>query len=177
MKLNPQKKTIFWFAVIVAAVGVASYVVHQFIWIPYMGAVGSFLVITAFVLLCLKPSKLNPPKKPLFLTSVFIAAVGLVVYAAHLFPQSLPSLDVMSFLFFVAAFILICLAWPPKRRYLSQLSQRLSPGGLNGCRKQKVRLSNRTLCCGVQGKSTAIQSLVSKVSKPIVNKLLHLGYI
>lgn len=70
---------------------------------------GSFLVVAAFVLLYAKSMKLNPPKKTTFWAAVIIEAVGIFVYVAHLFPQSLPIMDVMGFLLFVTAFILLWL--------------------------------------------------------------------
>jgi tellurite resistance protein TehA-like permease len=59
--------------------------------------------------------KLNLPKKVTFWAAVVIAAVGVVAYVVHLFPQSLPIMDMMGFLLFVAAFILLCLDLNSKR--------------------------------------------------------------
>lgn len=50
---------------------------------------------------------LNPPKKNTFWVAMVIEAVGVVIYVVHLFPQSLPILDLAGFLLFVAAFILV----------------------------------------------------------------------
>ena len=72
-----------------------------------MGTGGSLLIVTAFVLLFANTMKLYPPKKITFWSAVIIEAVGMVIYVVHLFPHSLPILDMVGFLFFVAAFILL----------------------------------------------------------------------
>lgn len=79
-----------------------------------MGAVGSLLVVAAFILLFAKSIKGNPPKKATFWAAVAIEAVGMVVYVVHLFPQVSPIMDMMGFLLFVAAFILLSLGLNPK---------------------------------------------------------------
>jgi len=54
MKLNPPKKTTFWAAVVLAAIGVIIYIVHLFaMTIPYLQPAAFLLVVVAFVLLCL----------------------------------------------------------------------------------------------------------------------------
>jgi hypothetical protein len=54
MKLNPPKKSTFWAAVIIAAVGVVLEIVHLVSQqVPYLGGVAIALVVVAFVLLCL----------------------------------------------------------------------------------------------------------------------------
>jgi hypothetical protein len=54
MKLNAPKNITFWAAVILAAVGVVSYVFHHlFVDIPNLGGIGFFLLFVAFVLICL----------------------------------------------------------------------------------------------------------------------------
>jgi len=59
MKLTPPKKSTFWAAVIIAAVGVVIYAVHVILtyWshmvIGYLRPVAFLLVVAAFVLLCL----------------------------------------------------------------------------------------------------------------------------
>ena len=75
-----------------------------------MGAVGSLLVVSSFILLCAETIKYNPSKKAKLGTALVVEAVGLVVYVWHLFPQSLPIMDMIGFLLFVAAFILLCLS-------------------------------------------------------------------
>lgn len=70
---------------------------------------GSALVVVAFVLLCVGLRRLNLPKKITFWAAVIIEAVGMIVYVVHLFPQSLPYLDTVAFLLFVAAFVLLSL--------------------------------------------------------------------
>jgi hypothetical protein len=71
--------------------------------------VGSLLVVTAFVLLWVETFKLNLPKENIYRIAVMIEAAGVIVYAMHLFTQSLPVLDVVGFLLFVAAFVLLYL--------------------------------------------------------------------
>jgi hypothetical protein len=54
MKLNPPKKSTFWAAVVIAAVGVILEIVHLVTQsIPYLGGIAIALVVIAFVLLCL----------------------------------------------------------------------------------------------------------------------------
>ena len=60
--------------------------------------------------------KLNPPKKNTFWIAVGLAAVGVVIYAAHVLayivdvvPFNLPYLQPIAFLFVVVAFVLLCL--------------------------------------------------------------------
>jgi hypothetical protein len=53
--------------------------------------------------------KLNPPKKNTFWAAVFIAAVGVIVYAVHLFARNVPYLQPTAFLLVVIAFVLLCL--------------------------------------------------------------------
>jgi hypothetical protein len=53
--------------------------------------------------------QLNLPKMSTFWAAVVIAAVGVVVYAVHLFAQSVPYLQPVAFLLVVVAFVLICL--------------------------------------------------------------------
>ena len=73
-----------------------------------MGAGGSLLVVTAFILLFVEIMKINPRKDATFWSAVMIEAFGMVVYVIHLLPRSLPILDMTGFLLFVAAFILLC---------------------------------------------------------------------
>jgi len=54
MKLNPPKTTTFWFAVILAVIGVVVYVVHLFARnVAYLQPAAFLLVVVAFVLLCI----------------------------------------------------------------------------------------------------------------------------
>ncbi len=54
MKLNPPKKITFWASVSIAVVSVVVYIVHLLAsHIAYLGAVGYFLALAAFVLLTL----------------------------------------------------------------------------------------------------------------------------
>lgn len=53
--------------------------------------------------------KLNPPKKNTFWTAVIIAAVGVVVYAVHVFDTPVLYLGTAGFLLVVVAFVLLCL--------------------------------------------------------------------
>jgi hypothetical protein len=54
MQLNLPKKSTFWAAVVIAAVGVILELVHLFVQtIPGLGGVAIALVVVAFVLLCL----------------------------------------------------------------------------------------------------------------------------
>jgi len=53
--------------------------------------------------------KLNPPKKITFWISVIIAAVGVVVYAVHVFAPNIRYLGSAGFLLIVIAFVLLCL--------------------------------------------------------------------
>lgn len=54
MKLSAPKKSTFWIAVIIAAVGVVVYVVHLFAQtIPYLQPAAILLVVIGFVILCL----------------------------------------------------------------------------------------------------------------------------
>jgi hypothetical protein len=53
--------------------------------------------------------KLNLPKNSTFWAAVIIAAVGVVVYAVHIFVQTIPYLGAASFLLVLGAFVLICL--------------------------------------------------------------------
>jgi hypothetical protein len=58
--------------------------------------------------------RLNPPKKNTFWAAVIIAAVGVVLYAAHLLFAYILFLEVhylqpTAFLLVVAAFVLLCL--------------------------------------------------------------------
>jgi hypothetical protein len=54
MKLNPPKKTTFWAAETIAVVSVVVYIVHLLAsHISYLGGVGYFLALVAFVLLTL----------------------------------------------------------------------------------------------------------------------------
>jgi hypothetical protein len=54
MKLNPPKKSTFWLAVVIAAVGVIIYVVHLFARsIPYLQPIAFLVLVVAFILLCL----------------------------------------------------------------------------------------------------------------------------
>jgi hypothetical protein len=53
--------------------------------------------------------KLNPPKKNTFYISIIIAAVGVVVYAVHLFARDVPYLQPAAFLLAIVAFVLLCL--------------------------------------------------------------------
>ena len=66
------------------------------------------MVIAAFILLCAESMKLSPPRNAAFWGTVIVETVGMVVYVIHLFPKSLPVFDMLSFLLFVAAFILLC---------------------------------------------------------------------
>jgi peptidoglycan/LPS O-acetylase OafA/YrhL len=75
-----------------------------------LGAVGSLLVVAAFILLYVESRKRNPPKKATFGAAAGVEAIGIVVYVMHLFPQSPPIMDMIGFLLFVAAFFLLCLA-------------------------------------------------------------------
>jgi CHASE2 domain-containing sensor protein len=53
MKLNLPKKTTFWASAIIAAIGVIAGVVHQLTNMANLGIVAFFLVLAAFVLICL----------------------------------------------------------------------------------------------------------------------------
>jgi hypothetical protein len=53
--------------------------------------------------------KLNPPKIVTFWAAVIIAAVGVVIYAVHLFAKTVPYLQPVAFLLVVVAFVLLCL--------------------------------------------------------------------
>jgi hypothetical protein len=53
--------------------------------------------------------KLNLPKKNTFWAAVIIAAVGVVVYAVHLFAKNIAYLQPVAFLLVVVAFVLLCL--------------------------------------------------------------------
>lgn len=72
-----------------------------------MGAGGSLLVVTAFILLCAESMKLTP-QNATFWGAVIVETVGMVIYVMHLFTQSLAIMDMVGFLLFVAAFILLC---------------------------------------------------------------------
>ena len=58
--------------------------------------------------------KLNLPKTNTFWAAVIIAAVGVVVYAVHLFAQSVPYLQPVAFLLVLVAFVLLCLGLTQK---------------------------------------------------------------
>jgi hypothetical protein len=53
--------------------------------------------------------KLNPPKKNTFYISIVIAAVGVVVYAVHLFARDVAYLQPAAFFLAIVAFVLLCL--------------------------------------------------------------------
>jgi hypothetical protein len=53
--------------------------------------------------------KLNIPKITTFWAAVLIAAVGVIVYAIHLFAKTIQYLGLVGFLLVVVAFILLCL--------------------------------------------------------------------
>jgi hypothetical protein len=53
--------------------------------------------------------KLNPPKNNTFWTAVILAAIGVVIYAVHLFAMNVPYLQPAAFLLVVVAFVLLCL--------------------------------------------------------------------
>ena len=53
--------------------------------------------------------KLNPPKNITFWISVVLAALGVVVYAVHLFAKSIAYLQPAAFLLVLVGFILLCL--------------------------------------------------------------------
>lgn len=53
---------------------------------------------------------LNPPKKNTFWAAVIIAAMGVVVYAVHLFARAIPYLQPIGFVLVVVAFVLLCLS-------------------------------------------------------------------
>lgn len=82
-----------------------------------MGAGGSLLVVAAFVLLCAKSMKLNSAPNATFWVAVIVEVVGMVVYVMHLFPQSLPIMDMAGFLLFVAAFGLLCRSFLVNPKY------------------------------------------------------------
>jgi hypothetical protein len=77
--------------------------------------VGSLLVGSAFILLGKEFIKLNLYNKYTFWAAVIIEAIGLLIYVVHLFLRSLPILDVLGFLFLVAAFVLLCMGQIIKR--------------------------------------------------------------
>jgi heme exporter protein D len=58
--------------------------------------------------------KLNPPKNNTFWTSVIITAIGVVVYAVHLFARNVPYLQPVAFLLVVVAFVWLCLGLTTK---------------------------------------------------------------
>jgi ABC-type polysaccharide/polyol phosphate export permease len=58
--------------------------------------------------------KLSPPKKNTFWAAVIVAAVGVVVYAVHVFAQSIPHLQLIAFLLVLVAFVLLCLGLTQK---------------------------------------------------------------
>jgi hypothetical protein len=53
--------------------------------------------------------KLNIPNMTTFWAAVLIAAVGVIVYAIHLFAKTILYLGLVGFLLVVVAFILLCL--------------------------------------------------------------------
>jgi hypothetical protein len=53
--------------------------------------------------------KLNLPNMTTFWAAVLIAAVGVIVYAIHLFAKTIQYLGLVGFLLVVVAFILLCL--------------------------------------------------------------------
>jgi hypothetical protein len=65
MKLNPPKKSTFWAAVVLAAVGVVVYVVHLILTymshmtIGYLRPFAFLLVLVAFILICLGLTRKN----------------------------------------------------------------------------------------------------------------------
>ena len=53
--------------------------------------------------------QLNLPKLNTFWAAVIIAAVGVILYAVHIFAQNILYLGAASFLLVVIAFVLLCL--------------------------------------------------------------------
>jgi hypothetical protein len=58
--------------------------------------------------------KLNPPKKNTFWAAVVIAALGVIVYAAHFINMSVPYVQPAAFLLVLVAFVLLCLGLTQK---------------------------------------------------------------
>lgn len=104
MKLNSIKDNTQKISLILAILGVVSYVVH---YVPYMGALGSLLLVVAFVILLAKSVRLKLTQKKMFKASLIIEVAGGVVYIMHLILLSLRFLDLLSFLLFVVAFVLL----------------------------------------------------------------------
>jgi len=96
---NPHK-----IPLILATLGVVSYVVH---FVPYMGALGSLLLGIAFILLLAQSIRLKLTQKKMFWSSLIVEVAGGVVYIMHLIFHSLRFLDLLSFLLFIVAFILL----------------------------------------------------------------------
>ena len=53
--------------------------------------------------------RLNPPKKITFWIAVALAAVGVLIYIAHLIADWVPLLQPIAFAFAILGFILLCL--------------------------------------------------------------------
>jgi hypothetical protein len=55
MKLNLPKTITFWAAVVIAVISLVIYILHMFFFngVPYLGGSGYWLLLAAFVLLCL----------------------------------------------------------------------------------------------------------------------------
>ena len=95
MKLNSIKDNTQKISLILAILGVVSYVVH---YVPYMGALGSLLLVVAFVILLAKSVRLKLTQKKMFKASLIIEVAGGVVYIMHLILLSLRFLDLLSLL-------------------------------------------------------------------------------
>ena len=55
MKLNLPKTITFWAAVVLAVISLVLYILHMFLFnsVAYLGGAGYWLLLAAFVLLCL----------------------------------------------------------------------------------------------------------------------------
>lgn len=104
MNLNSLMKNPYKIPLMLATLGVVSYIVHI---VPYMGALGSILVVLAYIILLAQSIKLNLTQKKKFWTSLIMEATGGVIYIMHLVIHSLRFLDLTSFLLFVVGFILL----------------------------------------------------------------------
>lgn len=89
---------------ILVIIGVVSYISHL---VPYMGALGSFLLFISYLLLWISTSNQASHNKKIFRMSMIIEGLGIVVYIIHILPESKWFWDILGFLLFLLAYLLL----------------------------------------------------------------------
>lgn len=89
---------------ILVIIGVVSYISHL---VPYMGALGSFLLFISYLLLWISTSNQASHNNKIFRLSMIIEGLGIVVYICHILPESKWFWDILGFLLFLLAYLLL----------------------------------------------------------------------